>query len=198
MLFARASVAGWHQGCSCGERGAAGSWHAPFWLSFQSSFSMISRVDKGGRPAGEHAEQGRTAARPRAWQRRRGGGGPRTAGEWPRGPWRRRRAKRIPVGPTGSEGCAAPQRLGIDGPRRSSPPVHVSIAEAWSAEEPPSPWCIVTRVFTALKCQRAMDLSSLLPILCKFNFFSICASVFCGFVPFFEFTRVFCSKLTQV
>jgi len=144
VLFARASVAGWHQGCSCGERGAAGSWHAPFWLSFQSSFSMISRVDKGGRPAGEHAEQGR---------RRRGLelGNSGAAGEWPRGPWRRRRAKRIPVGPTGSEGCAAPQRLGIDGPRRSSPPVHVSITEAWSAEEPPSPGCIVTRVLTTTK-----------------------------------------------
>jgi len=59
---------------------------------------------------------------------RRRDGGPRAAGEWPRGP-RRRRAKRIPVGPTGSEGGAAPQRLGIDG-------LDVSIAEAWSAEEP--------------------------------------------------------------
>jgi len=36
------------------------------------------------------------------------------------------------AGPTGSEGGAAPQRLGIDG-------LDVSIAEAWSAEEPLSP-----------------------------------------------------------
>ena len=57
------------------------------------------------------------------------------------------RAKRIPVGSTESEGGAAPQRLRIDGLHRFSPPVHVYIVEASSAEEPPSPECIVTRVY---------------------------------------------------